>query len=103
MCPEKVGSFMVWFLWYCIQGDTGKYVETVLPLSKNAVSVPSAELHQAEKVPSNMLRKADSDHPAHAQCISRVFALHLYIVYYPEILLADCEGPDHTAWMHRLF
>ena len=44
----------------------------------------------------------DSDHPAHAQIIIRVFALYSYILRYPMILLADSEGPNHTVRMHRL-
>ena len=40
---------------------------------------------------------ADSDHPAHAQSIIRVFTLDSYILQYPMIPLADTEGPDQTV------
>ena len=42
------------------------------------------------------------DHTAHAQMITRVFALHSYILQYSIILLADREGPDQPARMRRL-
>ena len=34
-------------------------------------------------------KRADSDHPAHAQSIDRAFGLHSYILYYSIILIAD--------------
>ena len=47
-------------------------------------------------------QNAHSDYPAHAQSIIRAFALHLYILKYPKILLAYSEGTDQTARMRRL-
>ena len=41
-------------------------------------------------------------HPTHAQSLIWVFALHWYILECPMILLADSEGPDQPARMHRL-
>ena len=37
-------------------------------------------------------KPAYSNHPAFAQSIIQVFALHLYILYYPMIQLSDSEG-----------
>ena len=47
-------------------------------------------------------KRADSDHPAHAQSIIQAFALCSYILWYPIILLVYSEGLDQTAQMHRL-
>ena len=45
---------------------------------------------------------ADSHHPAHAQDIIWAFALHLYILQYPLMLLAGSEGPDQTEPFRNL-
>ena len=45
---------------------------------------------------------AYQNQPMYAQSIIRTFALHLYILQYIIILLADSEGPDHIARMRRL-
>ena len=45
---------------------------------------------------------ADSGHPAHVQSNIRAFALHLYILQYQMIMLADRDGPDQTVRMRRL-
>ena len=57
---------------------------------------------QAEKCFQTCAKRADSDHPAHAQSLIRAFVLHWYILLYPMILLADCEGADQTAQSHSL-
>ena len=57
---------------------------------------------QAKKYFQACAKCADSDHPAHAQSISRAFALQSHILKYPVILLADSEGLDQTARMRRL-
>ena len=41
-----------------------------------------------------------SDHPAHAQIISRVFAFRSYIFHSSIMLLADSEGPCQTLSLH---
>ena len=56
--------------------------------------VPDIWTVSSDKVPSNMRKMGDSDHPAHAQSIIRVFAVHSFFLWYPVIMLADSEGPD---------
>ena len=48
---------------------------------------------QAQKCFRACAKCADSDHPAHAQSITRTFALH---IFYSSHLVADNEGPDQT-------
>ena len=47
-------------------------------------------------------KSAELDHLVNQQTIIQAFALHLYILYYPMIPLANCEGTDQTTWMHRV-
>ena len=51
---------------------------------------------QAKKCLRACSKYAESYHPAHAQIIIRAFALHLYILLYPMILLVDSEGPANA-------
>ena len=54
------------------------------------------------KLPSNGAISTYSDHPAHAQTITRAFALHSYILQHRINLLSDIEDPDQTARIRRL-
>ena len=56
------------------------------------INKPRHARKSALKHAQNVL--ADSDHVANVQSVIRAFALHLYILRYPMILLADSKGPD---------
>ena len=57
----------------------------------------------SEKMSSSMRKTAQIQiHPTHTQSLIRAFALLCYILQSPIILLANIEGPDQIARMHRL-
>ena len=58
--------------------------------------------YSSEKCLRTCAKYKDSDHPAHAQRITRAFALYSYNRLYQMILLADSERPGQTARMHSL-